>query len=62
MNFAIDVTPLESGSSDSLEILIEARMGKIGSSETFSAVGDRTRFNLIMPLKTVIDVEVLGYF
>jgi hypothetical protein len=61
MNFELDVTSLQSGGSDSLVILIEARIGNTDNSDTTSAIGNQTRFNLVMPLKTAIDVEVSGY-
>lgn len=61
MDFELDVTSLQSGSNDSIVVFIEARIGNTENSETISAVGNKTRCNLVMPLKTAIDIEVLGY-
>jgi len=60
MNFELDLTSLQSGDSDSLVVFIEARIGNTENSDTTSAIGNQTRFNLVMPLKTAIDIEVSG--
>lgn len=54
MEFEIDMTSIPSGGNNDLTVLIEARMN------TAAAMGRRPRFNLTIPLKTAIDVEIMG--
>lgn len=54
MEFEIDMTSISSGGNNDLTVLIEARMN------TAAAMGRRPRFNLTIPLKTAIDVEIMG--
>lgn len=55
MEFELDLSSIPSGGSDVLTVVVEARMSGV------AATGRRPRFNLTIPLKTAIDVEILGY-
>jgi hypothetical protein len=54
MEFELDLTSIPSGGSEVLTVVVEARMNSV------AAMGRRPRFNLTIPLKTAIDVEILG--
>lgn len=54
MDFQLDLESATSGLSDSLSIVVEARMSGA------AAKGRRPRFNLTAPLKTLIDMEIQG--
>ena len=55
MEFDLDVTSVPSGGSETLTIVIEARTKGVAS------MGKQPRFNLTIPLRTAIDLEVSGY-
>lgn len=54
MEFELDLMSVPSGGSDVLTVVVEARMNGV------AAMGRQPLFNLAMPLRTAIDVEILG--
>lgn len=55
MEFELDLTSVPSGGSEALTIVVEAR------TKGVAAMGRRPRLNLTIPLKTAIDVEIVGF-
>ncbi len=56
MEYQLDVTPLQSGfAGELLTVTIEARIGT-----AVPAFGSRPKFVLNLPLKTAVDLEVVG--
>lgn len=57
MEFELDVTSLNGapGRDESLTLVIEAR------TSSAEAKGSSTKVNLTLPLRTAMDVEVVGY-